>query len=416
MTSFSKKLYMLDSKVFDLIKEEKQRQENSIQLIASENYASENVMNAQGSILTNKYAEGYPGRRYYSGCDIIDKVENVCRNRAKSLFRCEFANVQPHSGSQANEAVYLSLLNPGDSILGLKLDHGGHLTHGFNKNFSGKIYKTYFYSLKNGNYLIDYHKVRKLAIKYKPKLIIAGYSAYSKIINWKIFKLIAKEVNAYLLADISHISGLICSNLYPSPIKIVDIITSTTHKTLRGPRGGIIMSNDRNIYIKINSGVFPGTQGGPLMHVIAAKAVAFKEAYSKEFIFYQKKLLKNSKIFSLLMIKKNFEIISGITDNHLFLLNLHNKNTTGKKVEDNLYQCNIIVNKNMVPNDKKNASLTSGIRIGSPSITSRGFKSNEILIISNWICDIIDNYDNNILLKKIKIEVKKMCKLFPIYK
>lgn len=401
--------------IFEILKKEKLRQENTVQLIASENYTSKEVMNAQGSIFTNKYAEGYPKKRYYSGCEMVDKVENICQERAKRIFRCSYANVQPHSGSQANESVYLSMLNIRDVVLSLKLDHGGHLTHGFSKNFSGKVYNFFFYNLDNRNQLINYHKIRKLALKHKPKLIIAGYSAYSKFINWKIFKYIAREVNAYLLADISHVSGLIVSNIYPSPIKIADIVTSTTHKTLRGPRGGIIMTEEKNIYKKINSGVFPGTQGGPLIHVISAKAVAFEEAYSKSFISYQKQVLKNSKLLSLLMMQHSFYTISQMTDNHLFLLDLSNKSINGKEAESKLYSCNLIVNKNMIPNDKEKPNITSGIRLGTPSITTRGFKLNEIFIVSNWINDIINNSKNNLLLKKIKNDVLKICKIFPIY-
>ena len=369
----------------------------------------------QGSILTNKYAEGYPKKRYYSGCEVIDSVENICKLRAKKVFRCKYVNVQPHSGSQSNQATYLSLLNIGDSILGLQLDHGGHLTHGFEKNFSGKMYKSFFYNLKKKNSYINYHMVRKIAIKHNPKLIIAGYSAYSKLINWKIFKSIAREVGAYLLSDISHVSGLIASNVYPSPVKISDIVTSTTHKTLRGPRGGLIITNCNKIYKKINSAVFPGTQGGPLMQNIAAKAISFKEALSDDFIFYQKRLLRNSKLFSFMMINNNFNVISNITDNHLFLLNVSINGINGKEAEYYLYKCNIIVNKNMIPNDKKHPQMTSGIRIGTPSITTRGFDLKQIKIVSNFINDIIRCHGNNLLLKKIKMDVIELCKKFPIY-
>ena len=405
----------IDYKIWNLIRNEKNRQELNLNLIASENYASTQVLQAQGSILTNKYAEGYAKKRYYSGCNFVDQIEKLTISRVNKLFRCKYSNVQPHSGSQANEAIYFSLLDPGDSILSMKLDHGGHLSHGFEKNLSGKIYKSYFYGLNKKLDNIDYHMVRKMSIKHKPKIIIAGYSSFSKIINWKIFKEIAKEVNAYLLADMSHISGLISANLYPSPINIAHVITSTTHKTLKGPRGGIIISQNKAIQKKVNSAVFPGIQGGPFMHVIAAKAIAFEYAFKKNFIFYQKKVLKNAKLLSKFMIDNKFRLISNITDNHLLLIDLSCYNISGKSVEQILLLYNIIVNKNMIPFDKKNSTETSGIRIGTPSITTRGFNTKQIKMVSDWIYFIVKKHKNDRLLHSIKKDIVKLCEEFPVY-
>ncbi|QCI27194.1 serine hydroxymethyltransferase [Buchnera aphidicola] len=405
-----------DLKVWKYLNKEIIRQEQNIELIASENYASIAVMQAQGSQLTNKYAEGYPGKRYYGGCHFIDYLENIAINRAKKLFKADYANVQPHSGSQANFAVYTALLKPGDLILGMDLSHGGHLTHGASINVSGKIYKSITYGLnKLGN--INYNKIEYIAKKYKPKIIIGGFSSFSKFIDWKILKEISNNIDAYLLADISHVSGLVVTGLYPNPINYADVVTTTTHKTLSGPRGGLILSKNKDdkFYQKINSAVFPGIQGGPLMHVIAAKAIAFKEALNPSFKLYQKQILKNSKIMVNTFIKNNFDIVSGGTDNHLFLINLKKNNITGKKAEYLLELANIIVNKNSIPNDATSPFVTSGIRIGTPAITRRGFKEVESKIVSEWIVDIINNNNNNQKILDIKNNVLDLCQKYPVY-
>jgi len=397
-----------------LISLEKQRQENYINLIASENYTSTNILNIQSSELSNKYAEGYKNKRYYGGCKYINKIEQLAINRAKKLFNADYANVQPHSGSQANQAIYMALCNPNDTILGMKLTDGGHLSHGHKANFSGKFYNIIQYGIDSTTEYIDYDKIDTLTKKYKPKIIIAGASAYSRIINWNILKLISKKVNAYLIADISHYAGLIASKLYPNPIKIVDAITTSTQKTLRGPRGGLILSKKNKILEKkIDMAVFPGIQGGPLEHIIAAKAICFKEAQSKKFKTYQKQTLTNTKYLKNILEKENFKIISKGTDTHLFLINLKNKNITGIEAEKRLEKANIIVNKNIIPNDKLNSNITSGIRIGTPAITTRGFKSRDIKKIGEWINKIISNKKN---IKNIKIKVIKLCKKHPIYK
>lgn len=399
------KLFEYDLELWNSIKKEKKRQENCIQLIASENYASLCVMEAQGSQLTNKYAEGYPGKRYYEGCKYVDEIEELAINRAKKLFNVNYANVQPHSGSQANFAIYQALLSPGDTILGMSLSHGGHLTHGSPINFSGKIYKSISYSLNNKEY-INYEEIHFLAKKHKPKLIIGGFSSYSRICDWKKMREIADEVNSYLVIDIAHIAGLVAAGLYPSPVDHAHFVTSTTHKTLSGPRGGLILSNCKNLklYKKVDSSVFPGTQGGPLMHVIAAKAVAFKEALNPIFKKYQKQILENTKYMSYLFLEKGYNIISGGTDSHLFLLNLKNKNITGKDASKTLNKANIIVNKNSIPNDSRNAFITSGIRIGTPSITRRGFKKPEIKKISFLIMKILENFKSTNTIRSVKNE------------
>ncbi len=404
-------------KILKLIKLEKKRQENNINLIASESYTSLNVIKAQGSILTNKYAEGYYKKRYYSGCKYIDKIEKIAINRAKKLFKANYVNVQPHSGSQANLAVYNAILKPGDTILSMKLNHGGHLTHGSKINISGKIYNTIFYGL-NKKEKIDYNKIEYLSKKYKPKLIIAGFSSYSKICNWKIFRYIANLHKSYLLIDMAHIAGLVAANIYPNPLKYAHIVTSTTHKTLSGPRGGIILAkgNNKKLYKKIDSSVFPGIQGGPLMHIIAAKAICFKEALKDKFKIYQKKIVKNSQYMTKIFIKKNFKIISNGTETHLFLINLNNKNITGIEAEKKLNLANITVNKNCIPDDNKKPFITSGIRIGTTCITYRKIKKKYIKKITLLICKILNNINNYKIIKKTKNIIKIICKKFPIYK
>ncbi len=404
-------------KILKLIKLEKIRQEKTINLIASESYASINTIKAQGSILTNKYAEGYFKKRYYGGCKYIDKIENIAINRAKKLFNANYVNVQPHSGSQANLAVYNAILKPGETILSMKLSHGGHLTHGSKVNISGKLYNIKSYSLNKNEY-IDFNQIEYLTKKYKPKLIIAGFSSYSRICNWKKFKFIANLYKSYLLIDISHIAGLIAAKLYPNPLKYADIVTSTTHKTLSGPRGGLILAKGKNkkLYKKINLSIFPGIQGGPLMHVIAAKAIAFKEALKPKFRIYQKKIIKNSKYMVKIFLKNNFKIISNGTDTHLFVINLINKNITGIKAEKKLSLANIIVNKNYIPDDNKTSFITSGIRIGTTCITYRKIQKKKIKKITNFIIKILNNINNNKIIKNIKKKIKKICKKFPIYK
>ncbi|MFI4818973.1 MAG: serine hydroxymethyltransferase [Enterobacterales bacterium] len=405
-----------DKKIWNAIKEEKIRQENNIQLIASENYASCRVMYAQGSCLTNKYAEGYPGKRYYAGCKNVDFIETLAIKRAKKLFSADYANVQPHSGSQANFAVYTALLNPGDTIIGMKISHGGHITHGSPVNLSGKIYKVINYGL-DCKEKINYSELYSISKIYKPKMIIGGFSSYSRIINWKKMRKIADEFNSYLLVDIAHVSGLIAAGLYPNPIKYSHVVTTTTHKTLAGPRGGIILAKNgnKNLYKKLNDAVFPCTQGGPLMHVIAAKAIALKEAMDLKFIKYQKQVIKNSKHMVSIFLLNNFKIVSGGTDNHLFVLDLSNKNITGKDACSILSLANIIVNKNLIPNDLLKPYYTSGIRIGTSAITRRGFKEYQVEKISKWICNILNDINNKILIKNIKNKVINLCYKYPIY-
>jgi len=402
--------------IFDLINKEKIRQESQINLIASENYVSIDVMKAQGSCLTNKYAEGYSGKRYYGGCDYVDKIEDLAILRAKLLFDADYANVQPHSGSQANFSVYSALLVPGDKILGLELSHGGHLTHGSTVNFSGKIYNSIQYRL-NKEGVIDYIELERLAKKNKPKLIIGGFSAYSRICNWKKMREIADRVNAYFVVDIAHVAGLIAAKLYPNPIYFAHVVTSTTHKTLGGPRGGLILSKnqDKKFYENLDRSVFPGTQGGPLMHAIAAKAIAFKEAKKINFIQFQKQILLNAKIMTSIFLKNKFSIVSKGTDNHLFLIELSNKNITGKSAELALSKANIIVNKNSVPNDKNSPFITSGIRIGTSAITRRGFKELEVKELTYWIISILNDIKNEKNILRIKNKVSVLTSLFPVY-
>ncbi|UAJ65214.1 serine hydroxymethyltransferase [Candidatus Schneideria nysicola] len=406
-----------DTEIWDAIQKEIQRQEEHIELIASENYVSPAIMQAQGSHLTNKYAEGYPENRYYGGCEYVDLVEKIAIDRAKILFKADYANVQPHSGSQANLAVYSALLQPGDMILGMKLDQGGHLTHGAKVNFSGKLYNVISYGLNEKGY-INYDEIYRLAKMYKPKMIIGGFSAYSGIVNWKKIRKIADYINAYFLVDMSHIAGLVATGLYPNPIPYAHVVTTTTHKTLAGPRGGMILSSigEKNFYDKLNRAIFPGLQGGPLIHVIAGKAIAFKEAMEPKFRLYQKQVIKNAKEMVKVFLSRNYKVVSGHTENHLFLLDFTNDTFTGKMISDILNQANIIVNKNSVPNDKRSPFLTSGIRIGTPSVTRRGFKECEVNKIANWICDIIKNIHDKDHLQFIKKKVLYLCNKYPVYK
>jgi len=415
---FSKKdtIAKTDSELWNAIVAENQRQEHHIELIASENYTSLAVMEAQGCQMTNKYAEGYPGKRYYGGCEYVDIAEQLAISRVKELFQADYANVQPHSGSQANQAVYFALLQPGDTILGMSLDHGGHLTHGSKVNLSGKIFNAVQYGIDaDGN--IDFENVREMALQHKPKLIIGGFSAYSKKIDWQKFREIADEVGAYFMVDMAHIAGLVAAGVYPSPVNIADVTTSTTHKTLRGPRGGIILAKSNlEIEKKLNSIVFPGIQGGPLMHIIAAKAVAFNEALQPEFKSYQQKVVENADIMAKTLIQRGYDIVSGGTENHLFLLDLISKNITGKHAEARLGEAHITVNKNSVPNDPKSPFVTSGLRLGSPAGTTRGFGKEEFIHISNWIADILDDIDNDDVINNVKTQVVKLCNQFPVYK
>jgi glycine hydroxymethyltransferase len=405
-----------DSELWAAIQDETQRQEEHIELIASENYTSPRVMQAQGSSLTNKYAEGYPGKRYYGGCEFVDKAEQLAIERVKSLFDADYANVQPHSGSQANAAVYLALVQPGDTVLGMSLAHGGHLTHGSHVSFSGKIYNAVQYGLNEETGLVDYDEVARLAKEHKPKMIVAGFSAYSRQMDWNKFREIADSVGAYLFVDMAHVAGLVATGLYPSPVNIADVTTSTTHKTLRGPRGGLILAKaNEAIEKKLNSAVFPGSQGGPLMHIIAAKAVAFKEAAEPEFKVYQQQVINNAKVMANVLIERGYDIVSGGTDDHLFLVSLISKGLTGKAADAALGKAHITVNMNSVPNDPKSPFVTSGLRIGTPAMTARGFKEDEAKQIATWIADIVDDMENEALITKIRGEVSALCKNFPVY-
>ena len=405
-----------DSELWLSFQKEAERQEDHIELIASENYASKRILEAQGSLLTNKYAEGYPSKRYYGGCENVDIAENLAIERAKKLFKADYANVQPHSGSSANAAAYLALLEPNDTILGMSLDHGGHLTHGSKVNFSGRNYKSVQYGLHPETNDINYEEVRSLAKEHRPKLIIAGFSAFSGIVNWKKFREIADEVDAYFLVDMAHVSGLVAADLYPSPVPYADVVTSTTHKTLRGPRSGIILARaNQEIEKKLNSAVFPGSQGGPLMHVVAAKALCFKEALNPEFKLYIQQVMQNAKVMAETIISNGIDVVSNGTQNHIVLVDLRNKNITGKDLEKVLGSINITVNKNSVPNDPASPFVTSGIRIGTPAVTTRGFKEKEIMQVSNWICEIINNFDDEKLQNNIKKEVSNLTNNFPVY-
>ncbi|MDA0754668.1 MAG: serine hydroxymethyltransferase [Proteobacteria bacterium] len=405
-----------DEDLWDSFEKEANRQEDHIELIASENYASHRILEAQGSLLTNKYAEGYPSKRYYGGCEFVDIAEQLAIERAKELFKAAYANVQPHSGSSANAAAFLALLEPNDTILGMSLDHGGHLTHGAKVNFSGKNYKSIQYGLHEDTHEIDYEEVRNLAKKHKPKLIIAGFSAYSGIIDWKKFREIADEVGAYFLVDMAHISGLVATGHYPSPIPFADVVTSTTHKTLRGPRSGIILAKENEaLQKKLNSAVFPGSQGGPLMHVIAAKAICFKEAMEPSFQEYMQQVVDNAKTMCDVIMSRGVDVVTGNTHNHIVLVDLRNKDITGKDLEKALGDINITVNKNAVPGDPRSPFVTSGVRLGTPAVTTRGFKTKEITLISNWICDVIENINDEDAKLEIKNKVINLTKQYPVY-
>ena len=409
-----------DHALFEAMEAERCRQEEHIELIASENFASPRVLEAQGSVLTNKYAEGYPGRRYYAGCEHVDVAEQLAIDRAMQLFNADYANVQPHSGSQANAAAYLAMMKPGDRLLGMSLSHGGHLTHGSKVNFSGKIFEVFQYGIDEESGQINYDIVRELAIKHKPKVIVAGFSAYSRIIDWQRFRDVADEVNAYLLVDMAHVAGLVAAGLYPNPVSIADVTTTTTHKTLRGPRGGLILARENaELTKRFNSLVFPGVQGGPLMHVIAAKAVALLEALEPEFKLYQKQVVENARCMAQTLIERGYKIVSGGTDNHLMLVDLIKQDITGQAAEDALSQSNITVNKNAVPNDPRPPRVTSGLRIGTPAITTRGFQVSETAQITNWIADVLDvlhdEKKTEVVTKKVRSDVIELCSRFPVY-
>ncbi|MGL5409430.1 MAG: serine hydroxymethyltransferase [Shewanella sp.] len=405
-----------DPELFNAIQSETLRQEEHIELIASENYTSPRVMQAQGSQLTNKYAEGYPGKRYYGGCEYVDVVETLAIERAKQLFGASYANVQPHSGSQANSAVYMALLKPGDTVLGMNLAHGGHLTHGSPVNFSGKLYNIIPYGIDESG-KIDYDEMERLALEHKPKMMIGGFSAYSGIVDWARMREIADKIGAYLFVDMAHVAGLIAAGVYPNPVPHAHVVTSTTHKTLAGPRGGLILSaaDDEELYKKLNSAVFPGGQGGPLMHVIAGKAVAFKEALEPEFKTYQQQVVKNAKAMVEVFLERGYKIVSGGTDNHLMLVDLIGRDLTGKEADAALGSANITVNKNSVPNDPRSPFVTSGIRIGTPAITRRGFKEAEAKALTGWICDILDDAHNLAVIERVKGQVLALCARFPVY-
>jgi glycine hydroxymethyltransferase len=405
-----------DPELAKAIAGERQRQEDHVELIASENYTSPRVLEAQGSVLTNKYAEGYPGKRYYGGCEFVDIAETLAIDRAKRLFGADFANVQPHSGSQANAAVYLALLNPGDPILGMSLDHGGHLTHGAKVNFSGKLFKAAQYGIKSDTGEIDYDQVGRLAHEHRPKMIIAGFSAYSRVIDWARFRHIADSVGAYLVVDMAHVAGMVAAGLYPNPVPFADVATTTTHKTLRGPRGGLILArHNPEIQKKLNSMVFPGIQGGPLMHVIAGKAVAFKEALEPEFKAYCAQVIANARAMARALQDRGYKIVSGGTDNHLFLLDLVDKDITGKDADAALGRAHITVNKNAVPNDPRPPMVTSGLRIGTPAATTRGFEENEVKQLSRWIADVLDHRGDEATVERVRGEVEALCRRFPVY-
>jgi glycine hydroxymethyltransferase len=405
-----------DPELASALKSERQRQEDHIELIASENYASPRVLEAQGSVLTNKYAEGYPGKRYYGGCEFVDIAEQLAIDRAKKLFGADYANVQPHSGSQANAAAYFALVQPGDAILGMSLDHGGHLTHGAKVNFSGKFFRAAQYGIRPDTGEIDYEQVQRLAEEHRPKMIIAGFSAYSRIVDWARFAAIAKSVGAYFVVDMAHVAGLVAAGIYPNPLPHADVVTTTTHKTLRGPRGGLILAraNDE-ITKKLNSLVFPGTQGGPLMHVIAAKAVALLEALQPEFKEYQRQVLANARAMAARLAKHGYQIVSGGTDNHLFLLSLADRNITGKAADAALGHANITVNKNAVPNDPRPPMVSSGLRIGTPAVATRGLKEAEVRQLSHWIADVLDAEGATAAIEHVRPQVVELCRRFPVY-
>ncbi len=408
-----------DPEIFESIQNEGRRQEEHIELIASENYTSPLVMAAQGTKLTNKYAEGYPYKRYYGGCEYVDKAEALAIERAKALFKADYANVQPHSGSQANSAVFQALCAPGDTVLGFSLAHGGHLTHGAKVNFSGKTYNAVQYGLNPETGEVDYEEVERLALEHKPRMIIAGFSAYSQIMDWQRFRDIADKVGAYLLVDMAHVAGLVAAGVYPSPVNIADVTTSTTHKTLRGPRGGIILARaNEDVEKKLQSAVFPGGQGGPLMHVIAAKAISFKEAMSDDFVTYQKQVVANAKAMAKTFIERGINIVSGGTENHLMLVDLIGKEYTGKDADEALGKANITVNKNAVPNDPRSPFVTSGLRVGTPAITTRGFKEQDCVALTHWICDVLESLESgnaDEVIEGVKQKVLEVCAKYPVY-
>ena len=405
-----------DDELFAAIKSENQRQEDHIELIASENYTSPRVMEAQGSLLTNKYAEGYPGKRYYGGCEYVDSAEQLAIDRAKTLFGADYANVQPHSGSQANAAVYLALLQPGDTILGMSLAHGGHLTHGSKVSASGKIYNSVSYGINSESGEIDYDEVAALAKEHQPKIVVAGFSAYSRVIDWQRFRDIADSVGAYLLVDLAHVAGLVATGLYPNPVQIADVTTTTTHKTLRGPRGGLILAKaNPEIEKKLNSAVFPGFQGGPLMHVIAAKAVAFKEAMLPEFKSYQQQVIKNAQAMAKVFMARGYDVVSKGTDDHLFLVSFIDAGLTGKDVDAWLGDAFITVNKNAVPNDPQSPFVTSGIRVGTPAVTTRGFNEQDCEALATWMCDVIGSGGDETVIETVRDKVKAICQTYPVY-
>ena len=411
-----KNLKEFDPELWTSINNEASRQEEHIELIASENYTSKSVLEVQGSVLTNKYAEGYPGKRYYGGCEHVDVAESLAIDRAKELYGAAYANVQPHSGASANSAVYLALCEAGDSILGMSLDHGGHLTHGAKVNFSGKTYESFQYGLDPSTGELNYEEVEHLAKEHNPKMIVAGFSAYSGIVDWERFRKIADSVNAFLLVDMAHVSGLVAAGEYPSPIPFADVVTTTTHKTLRGPRGGLILAKENEeIHKKLNSAIFPGTQGGPLMHVIAAKAVCFKEALDPAFKNYQKQVKANAKQMASTFMDRGINIVSNGTENHMFLVDLVEKGLTGKDADAALGKANITVNKNAVPNDPQSPFVTSGLRIGTPAATTRGFKEEEITQVATWICDVLEDIQNEQVIEEVKTKVIELCSRFPVY-
>lgn len=418
MFSRKTKLAQFDADIWSAMQAEDQRQEDHIELIASENYASPAVMEAQGSQLTNKYAEGYPGKRYYGGCEHVDIIEQLAIDRACELFGATYANVQPHSGSQANAAVFLALVEPGATVLGMSLAEGGHLTHGAKPNFSGKLYNAVQYGLNPDTGEIDYAEVERLAVEHKPQMIIAGFSAYSKIIDWAKFREIADKVGAYLFVDMAHVAGLVAAGVYPNPMKHAHVVTTTTHKTLRGPRGGLILSacNDETIYKKLNSAVFPGGQGGPLMHVIAAKAVCFKEAMLPEFKEYQAQVVKNAQAMAKVVMDRGYDVVSNGTEDHLILISLISKGLTGKDADAALGAANITVNKNAVPKDPQSPFVTSGLRVGTPAVTTRGFKEAECIELAGWICDILDDMNNPAVIEEVKQKATALCARFPVYR
>ncbi|MDF1830976.1 MAG: serine hydroxymethyltransferase [Porticoccaceae bacterium] len=413
-------LAQFDPEIWQSIQDEERRQEEHIELIASENYTSPQVMVAQGTVLTNKYAEGYPGKRYYGGCEFVDTAEDLAIERAKELFGADYANVQPHSGSQANAAVYQALCEPGDTVLGMSLADGGHLTHGAKPSFSGKTYNAIQYGLDGATGEVDYAQVEALALEHKPKMIIAGFSAYSRVMDWQRFRDIADKVSAYLMVDMAHVAGLVAAGCYPNPVPIADVVTTTTHKTLRGPRGGLILARaNEALEKKLNSAVFPGGQGGPLMHVIAAKAVSFKEAMSDEFKTYQQQVVANARAMAATFIERGIDIVSGGTDDHLMLVNLIGKDYTGKDADAALGQANITVNKNAVPNDPRSPFVTSGLRVGTPAITTRGFDEADTVELTHWMCDVLASLENGTseqVIGEVKARVLAICKRHPVYK